>query len=480
VDALPGNRSVVDAIVDRREARGLTWSIFARLLFLALGFASVLFMDISWSGQAFEVLLFVIGTVLALKGLEQTRRVRDLRRVAMMLAGFDMVTLAALPMAWYAAVGWDAVGPVFLLKNELFLVAMILIVVNCLSLRPLYPSMVGWGAVVVHLAILGWVLVDGRAQWTWDPAVAFTTAAAHPAIVGFRIVTLGLVGWFLTRLAWAARRTLREAVEAQVAESETRRQQAEAIMQGRMEALTSLVAGIAHEINSPLGALSSTADTQRRISARLVEAEAPPSLTTALRESADTTRGASERIREVVQRLRAFARLDKADIESISLPTELRGIIELIPADRRAGVEVEISAPADLAPLRCRARAVNQVFHTLIENAFDALDGSGRLSIAVRPGAPGLEISIADNGPGIPAERQERLFEPRLERTGVRVGMGLGLPAAKRIIEDHGGGVRIESEAGRGTRFTIVLPPWVEPPESSDSQVGARPARPDA
>jgi signal transduction histidine kinase len=473
---------VVEAIVDRREARGLMWSILARLLFLSLAFLSVFFMSVSWAGRMYETVLFVIGTVLALKGLKETRRARNLKRVAMVLAGFDLVILSTLPIAWYASVGWEAVSPAFLLKNELFMVAMILIIVNTLSLRPLYPGMLGWGSVVIHLVILAVVLVDGRVEWTWDPAEAFTTPAAHPAIVGLRIVTLGLTGWFLGVLAWTARKTLREAVEAQVAEGEARRQQAEAIMQGRMEALTSLVAGIAHEINSPLGALAGTADTQRRIAERLANddgderARAP--LTGALRESADTVRDAGDRIRQVVRRLRAFARLDQAEVEAASIPAEIREIVQLVPASRRTGVDVRISAPAELEPLRCRARAVNQVFHTLIENAFDALDGAGRLEIDIRPAEDGIEVRIADDGPGIPPERLERLFEPRLERRGRRVGMGLGLPAAKRIIEDHGGSLRVESTVGEGTRFILRIPPWTAPLDSTDSMDALRSPRP--
>lgn len=457
------NAAAVQRIVDQREARGLEWSIGGHLVFMVLGVISVAFMSIASTSRIFETGLFLVGALLALKGLEEVRRVRNLKAVAMTLAVFDLVVLTVLPVSWYAAVGWTDVSPVFLLKNELFLTSMVLIVVNSLSMRPLYPAMLGWGSVVMYLVILGWVLIDGRVTWTWSPELAYSTKRAHPAIVAFRIIALGFTGAFMAMLAASARRTLREAVEAQVAESEARRTQAETIMQGRMEALTSLVAGIAHEVNTPLGAIASSAGTQKSVADRLRASGAPAPLTAALDTSVETVQQAELRIRQVVRRLRAFARLDQADLEEVSVADEIRELVNLIPISKREGVELSLEAPADLPRLRCRVRAINQAFFTIIENAFEAVEGSGRIRIELRSLAPGsepsgVEVRIVDDGPGIPSDQLERLFEPRLERRGRRVGMGLGLPAARRIVEDQGGTIEVASRAGEGTTFSLRLP----------------------
>ncbi len=468
VAAAPPDQAALQAVVDRRESTGLAWSIMARVTFLVIGVASTVVIDMRWQYRVFELFVFAVGFLLAFKGLREVKKVRRLALVSRVLAGFDLFVIAALPLSWYASVGWTEANPAFLLKNELYLVSMVLIVINGLSLRPLYPNIVGQGAAVVHLALLGYAVWDGRVVFTTSPLEMFTTASVNLPIYMIRVVTLPMTGWFLAVLAWGARRTLREAVEAQMAETEARRRQAETIMQGRMEAVTGLVAGIAHEINSPLGAIVSSASTQSRVVQRMRGQFGDSALVDAVDGTTRTIAGAGTRISDIVDRLREFARLDQSDVLEAKIPAEIERVIALVPEQKRGEVEVRIRAPSDLPPLRFRVRTINQVLHTIIQNAFEALEGRGRLGVEVRPNGEGLLIRISDNGPGIDRELLPQLFEPRLQQRPGRVGMGLGLPAAKRSVEAQGGWIRVDSQLGEGTTFEVFLPPVDETSDTSE------------
>ncbi len=91
-------------------------------------------------------------------------------------------------------------------------------------------------------------------------------------------------------------------------------------------------------------------------------------------------------------------------------------------------------------------------------NALDAMDGQGRLTVETARADNRVTVSISDTGPGIDPERQASLFELNLGRKGRRVGLGLGLPTSRRIVERHGGTLRLDRTGGDGSRFTISLP----------------------
>lgn len=113
---------------------------------------------------------------------------------------------------------------------------------------------------------------------------------------------------------------------------------------------------------------------------------------------------------------------------------------------------------SDLPPLLCRPKELNQVFMTIVVNALDALKGEGELRISTAHEEGRLTIEIADAGPGIAAAELETLFELRFSAKGRRMAMGLGLPAARRIVERHGGTLTVRSTVGKGTLFTIAVP----------------------
>ncbi|MGB2908594.1 MAG: ATP-binding protein [Candidatus Aminicenantaceae bacterium] len=243
--------------------------------------------------------------------------------------------------------------------------------------------------------------------------------------------------------------------------------QASLVQSEKMAALGNLVAGVAHEINSPLGSIGSSADTIKRalrvIESALYDGEAASqdervnkafqTLVT-LNESVS---GGVERIDRIVTALRNFARLDEGEYQSFDVNGGIEDTLTLVLANPEVRVEVE----KDLGPLPelyCRPRELNQVFINILNNALEATESRGRITIKTREDDDRIRIQITDNGSGIPPERLALVFEPGYTTKGRGVGTGLGLAISYRIIEDHGGTISIESQPGEGTTVFLALP----------------------
>ncbi len=112
----------------------------------------------------------------------------------------------------------------------------------------------------------------------------------------------------------------------------------------------------------------------------------------------------------------------------------------------------------DIPLIQCRPKEINQVFMTILMNAFQAMGGEGTLNVRVRSQDERVSVGITDTGEGMNKEQQETLFDIGFGAKQGRIGMGLGLPTAKSIIDKHGGALSVESEPGRGTTFHISLP----------------------
>jgi signal transduction histidine kinase len=164
---------------------------------------------------------------------------------------------------------------------------------------------------------------------------------------------------------------------------------------------------------------------------------------------------------ELIKSVLAFSRPTDYEMESVDLPLLLKRLVErLRPRITRLNVRHELSADPDCLPIRGNLRALEQVFSNLITNALQAMgDQGGSLFIRIQPvrleGRSYLEVSVADTGPGIPKELQDRVFNPFF--TTERGGTGLGLAIAKRIITAHKGIIRLTSFPG-GTIFHVQLP----------------------
>ncbi len=250
-----------------------------------------------------------------------------------------------------------------------------------------------------------------------------------------------------------------------------RQTQAQLIQKEKMVSLGNLVAGLAHEVNTPLGAINSNADTAQRIikiiSSIVEDKEEAPwtdekkekinRAVEALTELNQSTAYGASRIDRVVKALRGFARIDTTEYQMVDLHKGIEDTLILLTVNPDLKVEIE----RDFAPLPeiyCSPGQLNQVFLNILTNAIEATNRQGKIWIKTRQENENVMIEIKDNGKGIPEENLEKIFDPGYTTKGTGVGIGLGLSICYRIVSEHGGSIDAESEKGKGSVFTIRIP----------------------
>ena len=247
---------------------------------------------------------------------------------------------------------------------------------------------------------------------------------------------------------------------------------AKEITQARLATLGTLVAGIAHELNTPMGALKSNQDTIKRALVKLGEiledeVVTPDELGQVRRivratESVLRTNGiAVERMARLVRNLRNFGRPTTSVARPVDLHEGLEGTLALLRHALK-GIEV-VRDFGELPLVVCLPNRINQVFMNLVHNAAQAMPDGGSLTITTRAEGKRVRVRVADTGRGIAPEDMAEIFEPGFTTKGERIGMGLGLAIVRQIVYRHGGDISVESEVGRGTTFDVLLPQL--PPE---------------
>lgn len=263
-----------------------------------------------------------------------------------------------------------------------------------------------------------------------------------------------------------------EELEARVDERtrELREKQAQLIQAEKMAALGQLVAGVAHEINTPLGALTSNTDLFIRSVVRLKEKLMAPDLSPDLRESPDLKRffdnvekvnavsqDAAGRILRIVRSLRQFARLDQAEMDRVVIHEGIDSTLVLVHHEIKSRIRV-VKEYGRLPAIECYPNQLNQVFMNILVNAAQAIEGNGSITIRTFVDDDHVVAEFADTGRGMPADTVERIFDPGFTTKGRGVGTGLGLAIVHQIIRDHRGRIDVESTVGVGTTFRITLP----------------------
>ena len=251
---------------------------------------------------------------------------------------------------------------------------------------------------------------------------------------------------------------------------ELRQKQAQLVQAEKMASLGQLVAGVAHEINTPLGALKSNIDVFTRSVQKIKEVIHDPKMPQELRESADISKRltsvetlnahnqtAIDRIVLIVNSLRKFARLDEAELDEVDIHEGLENTLILVQHELKNKVEI-IKDYGTLPLVKCYPNQLNQVFMNVLVNASHAIEGHGKISIHTYHQDNSAIIEIQDTGKGISQKDLQRIFDPGFTTKGFGVGTGLGLSIVYQIMKDHKGMIEVESEVGQGTTFRIILP----------------------
>jgi len=246
--------------------------------------------------------------------------------------------------------------------------------------------------------------------------------------------------------------------------------QSRLVQQEKMAALGALVAGIAHELNTPIGTINSSADTLARSLQTVRGTLSAPDTPASIREDkrlrqildllediARINKLACERIVAIVSSLRNFARLDEADFQSADLRVGLDSTLTLVRHELKNRISV-VKEYEDIPPIRCHPNQVNQVFMNLLVNAAQAIREKGEIRLRTFVADGMVAVSVQDNGVGIPEKNLANVFDPGFTTKGVGIGTGLGLSICFKIAQDHGGRIDVESQVGEGSTFTLRLP----------------------
>jgi len=220
----------------------------------------------------------------------------------------------------------------------------------------------------------------------------------------------------------------------------------------KLAALGTLSAGIAHEINNPIGIITS------RVEVMLLEAEGED-LSSELRKDLDVILRHARRVATITQGLLSFARQSSGVRTAVNLNRVVEEILQLVQKDMdQARVRVVLQRDESLPEIVADANAIGQVLLNLLTNARRAIESGGEIFIETRhdPEARAVRLIVRDTGSGIAPEILSKIFDPFF--TTKPDGTGLGLSVSHGIIHDHQGSVDVQSEPGKGTTFTVTLP----------------------
>lgn len=280
----------------------------------------------------------------------------------------------------------------------------------------------------------------------------------------------------LSRRTFDSQKALKEKIkELETANNEIRDTQAKLVHTAKMASLGQLVAGVAHELNNPIGFIYSNMSHLRDYSQKLIHlvdvAEKDP---TSLRKEKDkvdldyiaqdlpkliaSCEDGARRTRDIVLGLRNFSRLEEAQIKQVDLHEGLENTLNLLSGELKGRIQV-IKNFGPIPKVNCFPSQLNQVFMNVLSNAAQAIEGEGEIHISTRSlDGDRVEVAIRDTGKGMSKATLEKVFDPFFTTKTLGSGTGLGLSISYGVVQKHGGEILVASEVGKGTEFKIILP----------------------
>ena len=238
-------------------------------------------------------------------------------------------------------------------------------------------------------------------------------------------------------------------IERREAENDKSKLQRQLLHADRLATIGLLAAGVAHELNEPLGNILGFAQLARKC----------PGLPELADQDIGKIEAASLHAREVIKKLLVFAR----QMPPEKRPVDLNLVVEeelCLFDDRCAneGIEVHRSLATDLPKVVADRGQIGQVLVNLVVNALQAMSEGGTLTVSTTTADDGAILAVQDTGTGMSKEVQEQMFVPFFTTKDVGQGTGLGLPVIHGIVTSHGGSIRVQTKARRGTRFEVWFP----------------------
>lgn len=231
---------------------------------------------------------------------------------------------------------------------------------------------------------------------------------------------------------------------------ELKETQLQLINSEKMASLGQLVAGVAHEINTPLASIKSNNEVLTKLISRLPDAD--PEL---FKEINRIDKEAISRINRLVTGLKKFVRLDEAELQDADINKELDLTLDLLRHETKNRIIITKNY-GNIPPVKCYPNMLNQVFMNILVNASHAIKGEGIITIDTDFVQNNLVVKIKDNGCGI--KEPQKIFDAGYTTKGIGVGTGLGLAISQKIIEKHKGKIEVNTKVGKGSEFVITIP----------------------
>jgi two-component system NtrC family sensor kinase len=271
--------------------------------------------------------------------------------------------------------------------------------------------------------------------------------------------------------------------ELEKAYSDLKSTQAKVVQQEKMASIGQLAAGVAHEINNPMGFISSNLGTLGKYlerlndfiqaQAELIEMVTDEGASAGLREKRKAlkldyimedgrelikeSQDGAERVRTIVKNLKSFSRVDEAECKHADINECIVSTINIVWNELKYKASL-IKELGDIPLTKCYPQQINQVIMNLLVNAAHAIEKSGEITVRTWYENGSINASVTDTGCGMPPEVVNRIFEPFYTTKEVGKGTGLGLSITYDIIKAHKGDITVDSEPGKGTTFTVQLP----------------------
>ena len=271
--------------------------------------------------------------------------------------------------------------------------------------------------------------------------------------------------------------------ELEQANHKLKETQAMMVHSEKMRSLGELVAGIAHEINNPVNFIhgnimilqnytddllnlidvfeKNTQDLPEDKKAAITSLEKQIDLEFLRGDIKDLIKSCIEgtqRTKNIVLDLKNFSRMEEMVLTQFDIPKEIETTLNILNNKYKNRITVVKNYAPDVPKIEAYGGQINQVFMNILDNAQDAIEGEGTLTINLNKVGDNVKIEFIDTGKGIPPENIERVFDPFFTTKAVGKGTGLGMSISYRVINDHNGKIEVESAVGKGTKFTITLP----------------------
>jgi PAS domain S-box-containing protein len=231
-----------------------------------------------------------------------------------------------------------------------------------------------------------------------------------------------------------------------------------------------LLAGLLHELNTPLGAMRSAADSISRALGncreffQVTDCKDHPTAKKAQEalglgdELSGVVTDCTQRIEEIIKGLSHLITIDGSERKEYDLRDGIETVLSLLKPRIGSGIQLKSQVPAQPAMVHCERARLNQALFNIVENAITAVDGKGTISLSIKLNDDHVEVLIADDGCGMTPDQLAQAFEFSFTEKGGRVGLRLGLTTSRRTVEEHGGELTIDSEPDVGTKVRITLP----------------------